>query len=122
MDALNVCFREGYVYFIRAGRTGAVKIGWARDPQKRLDTLQTGNQHQLHLLGYIPGSVQDEYDWHEMCADLRIRGEWFRLTNTLAGLINRRLADAGGSCFIRTSELSSHRIEPTSSVAEGDAP
>lgn len=33
----------GFVYFIRAGRTNNVKIGWALDVDKRLAALQTGS-------------------------------------------------------------------------------
>lgn len=79
----------GFVYFIRAGRTNAVKIGWAVDPHKRLEALQTGSPHRLYLVAYTPGSHADEQDWHERYRAARIRGEWFTLTGDLRHEINR---------------------------------
>lgn len=79
----------GFVYFIRAGRTNALKIGWAKDPQSRLEALQTGSPHQLHLVGYMPGTVADEGEWHGRFRDARIRGEWFTLGGDLRDAINR---------------------------------
>lgn len=31
---------KGFIYFIRAGRTSSIKIGWALDPLKRQEGLQ----------------------------------------------------------------------------------
>lgn len=90
----------GFIYFIRAGRTPNVKIGWARDPERRLDTLQTGCPHKLHLIGFAPGTPADETDWHYRWEALRARGEWFRLSNGLRYAINDRLHLPDATCFI----------------------
>lgn len=70
------------VYFVRAGNKGAIKIGVARDVQKRLATMQTGNPFELKVIALIPCSgVQQAFDTerriHNMFRSKRIRGEWF---------------------------------------------
>lgn len=84
----------GFVYFVRAGRTNTLKIGWARsDVEKRLRELQTGCPHTLHLIGFMPGSQAEERDWHYRFCHLRTRGEWFRLDGDLRSAINRLAVD-----------------------------
>lgn len=111
----------GYIYFIRAGRTPWVKIGWALDPEKRLGELQTGNPHKLHLIGYLPGTQRDETGWHYRHAHNGRRGEWFPLTVELREAINGlAVRDCG---FVRYLHLSimgkrqgqrgANRIAPT---------
>ena len=71
-----------YVYFIQQGR-GSVKIGVSDDPEKRLRTMQTGNQKPLRLLGSVPfQSRSDAFEvekyLHEKYSHYRSKGEWFR--------------------------------------------
>jgi hypothetical protein len=103
---------EGHVYFIRAGRTNLVKIGWAKDVDKRHRELQTASPHPLHLIGYMPGSLFDEAAWHERFAHVRVRGEWFRLTTELRGVIGRLpYQDRGFVQFLRLSLLTRNAEE-----------
>lgn len=74
---------SGFVYFLREGDYGPIKIGWAEDPEKRRGTLQTGNSRPLVLLGQLPGTVQDEHAWHARFHKERIIGEWFTATPQL---------------------------------------
>ena len=74
----------GFLYFIRQGTTGLVKIGHSHDPDARLRELQTSNGESLVLLGSRPGTRADEAELHEVYADLRVRGEWFTETPELA--------------------------------------
>lgn len=69
--------REGWIYFIQAGSQGAIKIGWAKDPAKRIRTLQTSQHQKLKMLGAIPGTLKDEQALHRRFADARLNGEWF---------------------------------------------
>ena len=72
-----------HVYFIQAGhKNGAIKIGVADSPLKRLDDLQTGNHQELRLLAFIPcDSRRHAYHLenliHKKFIKHRIRGEWF---------------------------------------------
>lgn len=82
------------VYFIRNTRSGAVKIGSATDPRKRLVGLQTGCPDTLELVGAIPGGRVQEKAMHRMFKQFRLRGEWFRAEPTLVQEIRRLLASA----------------------------
>lgn len=69
---------EGYVYFIQgSNEEGLIKIGWAKDPIKRLADLQTACPIPLTLLGAKPGDVTDEKALHRKLAFARFHGEWF---------------------------------------------
>jgi hypothetical protein len=65
-----------FVYFIRGGEH--IKIGWSKDPLKRLEQLRTGCPYPLEMLGCMAGEESDERALHEHFAHLRERGEWFK--------------------------------------------
>jgi DNA-binding transcriptional regulator YdaS (Cro superfamily) len=64
------------VYFARAG--DAVKIGTAKNPAKRLATLQCGVAEILHVERLMEGGREVETALHRRYAGQRLRGEWFR--------------------------------------------
>jgi hypothetical protein len=82
-----------YVYFIRQGRRGPIKIGVADSPQQRLANLQVGNPSELWLIGTkrIAGGWLEarevELSFQGQFADQWIRGEWFRPTKRLTDAI-----------------------------------
>ena len=63
------------IYFIRA--PGAVKIGMAKDANRRLTVLQTSHPDNLELVATCEGGRALETEYHQRFADHRIRGEWF---------------------------------------------
>lgn len=72
-----------FVYFLRAGNHGAIKIGIAEDMDHRVATLQTGNAFKLHVIALIPCDCREqaahlEKSIHKFYARQRIRGEWFQ--------------------------------------------
>ena len=74
---------ELYVYFIRAGNQGAIKVGVARNVERRMATMQTGNAFELKLMACIRCvSRNDAYNLeakiHNKFKRQRIRGEWFQ--------------------------------------------
>ncbi len=71
-----------FVYFLRAGNRGAIKIGMAIDVEKRVLELQTGNAFKLNVIAKIPCDNREqalhiEQQLHKRFAKQRIRGEWF---------------------------------------------
>lgn len=89
-----------YVYFIHNEDSMAVKIGCAKNVQRRLATLQTSSPSDLKLLGTIKAesfrcAMELEENLHEKFKDSRIRGEWFHLdslvTDYLKSMINCHL-------------------------------
>lgn len=69
------------IYFFIEDTDELVKIGRAKDIERRRRNLQTGNHRKLQLLGWIRTNddVQVERDIHEHFNVQRGRGEWFYL-------------------------------------------
>lgn len=84
------------VYFVRMRETGHIKVGIARNTQKRLDTLQTGNPEKLDLLAFtvVVKGRPLEREIHRKLAPYRLSGEWFRTGEWLEPL-TKLLAKGG---------------------------
>lgn len=78
--------RNGYVYFVMGG--DRIKIGFSRDPYRRVAAMQTSSAEPLYLLGVQPGKLSDEKWLHNRFEKLWIHGEWFDYTGDLASYIN----------------------------------
>lgn len=69
------------IYFMRAGESGHVKIGWTKDHETLLSrraTLQTGQPHPLVVLRTIDDAPRQAEGWlHGFFAGVRAAGEWF---------------------------------------------
>jgi len=70
-----------YVYFIQSGGK-AIKIGSAKNVDRRLKMLQTGNQFELKIVAKIGFEFEAEaraYEkkLHRFFQSQHIRGEWF---------------------------------------------
>ena len=67
----------GFLYIISDGKD--YKVGVAKDPEKRLKTLQTGNKHTLSLefTESKNSPYQCEKIIHQALAVYRTKGEWF---------------------------------------------
>lgn len=65
----------------------AVKIGFAVDAKKRLRELQVGCPIALELLASAPGTFDDERAIQRLFRARLIRGEWYRLDETLTAFI-----------------------------------
>ena len=74
------------IYFIQCHNH--VKIGYSKDPIKRLKELQTGNPYKLNLIGTVPGSLADEKIYHSYFSSNIIskESEWFLLEKRKEGL------------------------------------
>ena len=81
--------QSGYIYFIQDGDNQRIKIGKAKDPEIRLDALQTANSGILTLLVAIPSNdmVEDEKYFHKKFAASHLRGEWFLNSQELMDFI-----------------------------------
>jgi hypothetical protein len=67
-----------FIYFIQAGSSdGPIKIGYADEPFKRMDALQTAHWVALTMLHWQLGSPDDEKALLERFRPFQIRGEWF---------------------------------------------
>lgn len=67
----------GFVYCIKHHERNAVKIGFSKDPWKRLRQLQTGSSDMFTLFDKLPGDRALERAFHKVFEDRRLQGEWF---------------------------------------------
>jgi hypothetical protein len=77
-----------YLYAIKDLNSGLIKLGYSLDPRARLRELQTGSSSPLHLVYYesvgdLPARLLEK-ELHRDFAHLRVRGEWFRLSDSEA--------------------------------------
>lgn len=84
------------IYFIRNGDSNLIKVGYCSgDPMKRLQAMQTGNPHQLILIGYREGDKSMERKIHSWFKANRVRGEWFHqdgyVWDTIVSLLRGRI-------------------------------
>lgn len=71
------------VYVIRVGENGPVKIGWSRQPLRRLKNMQTASVEPMRLLGTADGELKTEKELHRQYKHLQLRGEWFTFCPTM---------------------------------------
>lgn len=85
----------GFVYFIKA-HGGAVKVGTALDPDKRLRALQTGSSLPLTLMALLPGDRALERRIHGRLdlLGLRMHGEWYEDGDALRSVLTELKQDA----------------------------
>lgn len=67
-----------YTYLMGIEGSNHVKIGWAKEPKKRVAYLQTGSPMTISLLWSTEGPY--EALLHKEFASCRVRGEWFDFT------------------------------------------
>lgn len=90
-----------YVYFMLCkAKRPIIKIGKSKDPQARLEHLQTGNPWPLEIVWKIEcrsekHSIYIEQSLHRYCKPWRARGEWFYYDKVkqLIGMIQRKEID-----------------------------
>jgi len=66
-----------HTYFLRAGDTDKVKIGWSEDAEARRLELQTAHWEVLRIVRLIEGPQAVERWLHRQFAAQRIHLEWF---------------------------------------------
>lgn len=88
-----------FVYVIQSGDGGAVKIGSAGSPSKRLRSLQTGSPEGLALIGVIACRHCQfvEKRAHAILKEHWLRGEWFDLSplEAIEGVLAAAREDGG---------------------------
>ena len=82
-----------FVYFLLNADSNAIKIGWAKDVNKRMRTFQTASPATLKLLKsvQVEGAVAAqvlERSLHQRFHANRLSGEWFKVEEELLKYIN----------------------------------
>ena len=82
-EQLRASRSDGFIYFITSSQEGFLKIGWASNPDRRLETLQTGNHNRLSFLFYVRAPAYLERIAQKIFKSERIINEWFNYTDEL---------------------------------------
>lgn len=75
------------VYMIRAGKTGPVKIGKAKNPPRRMATFQTAHYEHLKLVRTVSGYTVEEAWLRKHYGHLHIRGEWHHWCDSMMHVV-----------------------------------
>lgn len=78
--------RMPVVYFIST-KNGPIKIGYTKKLLARFKNIQSCNSEPLEVLGVLFGGEEKETLIHDMFADHKISGEWFRRSDELLSFI-----------------------------------
>ena len=78
------------IYFIQQGNNGNIKIGYSKNPKKRLIQLQTATISKLYIIGKISGNRQNEKEIHQYLFKHRLRGEWFKPVKEVLNIIKKK--------------------------------
>lgn len=76
------------IYFIKpVGADGPIKIGFSKDPLKRIKHIQPSSPSILEIAATAPATLYTENAVHRRFINLRIHGEWFTSDPELESLI-----------------------------------
>lgn len=126
------------IYFIRAGSTDHIKIGWTKDSEtlrRRVATLQIGHPLRLTVVRTLDAPRPAENWLHGFFSGVRATGEWFAfqeemmtikppidimLSNTDTRVVSERTSwGIGGNYKIPTAgDVESMSVDAGISVAE----
>lgn len=81
-----------FIYAIENAE-GAVKIGLANDPLRRLYEIRVASVSACELISYIEGGRDLEVRLHHQFSPWRIRGEWFRKEGAVLEFVERLPSD-----------------------------
>ncbi len=87
LDGDNLTTTE-YIYFIHSEASNALKIGRAKNVEKRLKSLQTAHPHELKVIKTFKvkggkAAKELENSLHQKFDHLRLLGEWFKAKREL---------------------------------------
>lgn len=77
------------IYFAEAKDLNLIKIGYSKDPEKRLILLNSNSPVKIKLLKSVKGEKIYEWKIHQKFNNLRVKGEWFKNCKELTDFINK---------------------------------
>lgn len=85
--------KKGYVYFIGDKNHTGIKVGFSKNPTRRLRELQIANPSKLEILYLIPNSTKDnEAYYHRVFSDfLNISGEWYEYNSVYRWIQRKKI-------------------------------
>lgn len=80
---------KGIVYLIGCEKAQALKIGYTKNLNQRLKSLQCSNPHELKLIDSKPGTIELEQTLLHKFSHLKLRGEWFKWDKSILRAFNQ---------------------------------
>lgn len=80
---------KSFIYAIQS-KSGLIKIGFSRDPIKRLQGLKTANGEDLSLVGCWAGNIEEEKSIHFALSNFQAEREWFYPTKTVIQFLKEK--------------------------------
>lgn len=77
----------GFIYVLGEKYTGPVKIGFSKNPERRLIDLKAAFPYRVELLAVAPGSIFDESYIHSCFSKYALESEWFSRTRKILQFI-----------------------------------
>jgi len=115
------------VYFIQSKTDDScVKIGFTQDLAARVKNLSVSHANGVAVLATMPGGKETESYLHDLLAEHRIGGEWFRCSDQVRDLIRdvqngtlprMPFQDGGATMRRATSEYSKDAVEMARQMA-----
>jgi hypothetical protein len=97
--------RRGFVYFVRDGEAGLIKIGFTGSVKQRMVNLRHQHGRPVDLITFYEGTLRDEREEHAAWAVHRKDGEWFTAAPDLMEYI---------------ADVKANRAAPADAVLEAD--
>ena len=66
------------VYFMKQGKSNYYKIGFTRNLEKRLSSIQSHNPFKITVYHFIKAECSYEKFLHRQYDDCRVKGEWLK--------------------------------------------
>lgn len=75
------------IYFILNKNLNHIKIGYSKNPYKRIKTFETSNSNELEIVYIIDGNISLEKRIHKFFVNFNIKNEWFVFSKEIENFI-----------------------------------
>lgn len=83
----------GHVYLAEALEIGRIKVGWSKNPNKRVANISSESPVKVRLIAFKDGTIKDEGRVHLRLKEWRLKGEWFLLCDGSLGVLRDEFGD-----------------------------
>jgi len=84
---------KGFVYVIGSLTKNICKIGFSKNPERRISEIQTSCPHPLELILSFEGDMRTEKRLHRKYIQYKTHGEWFTIRGRLELAIQQKLSE-----------------------------
>ncbi|MFX1453815.1 MAG: GIY-YIG nuclease family protein [Promethearchaeota archaeon] len=89
MLTVSLFVKDGIIYFAEAKALNLIKIIYAENIKKKLETLNHKSPTEIILIKAIKGDQSKEREIQEKFRDIRVKGDWFQYNEDLIDFIEK---------------------------------